>query len=87
MLLYLSIIKRHKCLLESVVIIDGFNKLHRKISTGVEKIVDELMSSIRFCNTPEGDIPHYLFIFRKPYILGKELNNRACSRLVTMLYL
>ena len=68
-------------------IIDGFKKSHRKIYSGVENIADELMSSVHFCTIPKGDISNYWFIFRKPYLLGKELNNTACSRWVTMLYL
>ena len=45
------------------------------------------MSSIHFQTTPKSDLPHYSFIFGKPDPLGSELNNAACYRLGTILYL
>ena len=35
----------------------------------------------------KGDLPHYAFVFGNLEPLGTELNNAACSRLGTMLYL
>ena len=68
-------------------LIDYFNKSFRKIEWGSEKTEDELTSAIRFRTTPKCDLPHYLFIFRNPELLGIELKNVVCSRLGTMLYL
>ena len=68
-------------------VIGRFNKLRRKISSGVLKTADKLVSSIRFWNTHKGDLPHYLFMFWKLDTLGKELINTVCSRLLTMLNL
>ena len=68
-------------------LIDGFNMSRRKISTGVGETAAELMSSIRFWTTPKFDLSHYSFIFRNPEPLGTELNNAACYRLGTRLYL
>ena len=45
------------------------------------------MSAILFHTTPRGDLPHYAYIFRKAYPLGKDMNNLACSRLGKMLHL
>ena len=45
------------------------------------------MSAIRFRTAPKGDLPHYLYIFRKPEPLGTEMKNVACSMLGTMLHL
>ena len=68
-------------------VVDGFNELRRKISSGKVKSTDESMSSIRFCTTPKGNLPHYYYIFRNMKSLGTEINNVACSRLGAMLYL
>ena len=67
--------------------IDGFNKPHRKIDSGVGKTADESMSAIQFSTTPIGDLPHYSYIFRKTESLGTDIKNVACSRLGTMLHL
>ena len=45
------------------------------------------MSAIRFCTTLKVDLPHYSYIFKKPEPLDMELNNVACYRFGTMLYL
>ena len=45
------------------------------------------MSSISFCTTPKGDLPQYLFILMNMDPLVTELNDAACYRLGTMLYL
>ena len=50
-------------------------------------MADESMGDIRFCTTPKGDLPHHSYIFRSLEILGTCVNNVACSRLGTMLYL
>ena len=39
--------------------IDGFKNTCRGVSLGVEKVLDESMSAIRFWTTPKGDLPHY----------------------------
>ena len=67
--------------------IDGFNKLHKKISLGVENTLYESMSSIRLWTTSKGDLPHCSFIFSHMEPLGAELKNVVCSRSGTMLYL
>ena len=43
------------------------------------------MSTIRFCTTPKGDLPHHSYIFRTPDPFGEEMKNMACSRSGTML--
>ena len=48
---------------------------------------DELMSDIRFCTTPKGDLPHYSYIFRNLEPLDTDINNVACSMLGTMLHI
>ena len=58
-------------------IIDGFNESRMHIDSGVEKMADESMSSIRFHTTPKGDLPHYTYIFRNPEPLGTEMKNVA----------
>ena len=47
----------------------------------------ESMSAILFRTTPEGYLPHYSYIFRKPEPLVTEMNNVDCFRLGTMLHL
>ena len=65
-------------------LIDRFNYSQRKIASGAENTSDKSTSDIHFCTTPNGDLPHYSYIFRKPEPLGTEINNVDCSRLGTM---
>ena len=58
-------------------IIDWFNESRSQIASGVEKTVDESMSTIQFCTTPKGDLPQYSYIFSKPYSLETDMNNVA----------
>ena len=51
-------------------IIDGFNNLCWKITSGAEKTAYESMSSIRSHTTPKWYLPHYLLIFRNPELFG-----------------
>ena len=64
----------------------GLTSCAGRFSIGLKK-ADELMRAIQFCTTPKGYLPHYSYIFRNPEPLGTEMNNVACSRLGTMLYL
>ena len=50
-------------------------------------MAEESMGDIQFHTTHKGDLAHYSYIFRKPYMLGEKLNNVACYRLGTLLYL
>ena len=45
------------------------------------------MSAMQFRITPQGDLPHYSCIFRKPEPLGEDMKNVACSRVGSMLHL
>ena len=47
----------------------------------------ELMSAMLVCTTPKGDLPHYSYIFRKPYPLGDDIRNVYCYSLEDMLHL
>ena len=68
-------------------LIDGLNKLRRKIALGKEKTVDESISAIQFRTTPKGCLMRYFYTFRNPEPLGTEMKNVACSRLRKMLHL
>ena len=68
-------------------IIVGFNESRRHIASRVEKTSYDAMSDILFCATPKGYLPHYSYIFRKPYKFGTNMDNLACSRLRTLLHL
>ena len=47
-------------------IIDGFNKSHRQIASGVGKMSDESMSDMLFFTTPKGDFrTNYIFLVRR----------------------
>ena len=59
----------------------------RQISSGVINISNESISTIRFCTTYKGNLPHYSYIFRFPEPLGAKNKNVACSKLGNMLYL
>ena len=48
---------------------------------------DESMSAIQFFTIPKGYLLHYYYIFRNTDPLRTEMNNVACSRLVTILHL
>ena len=58
-----------------------------RFDSGSEKRSYKSMRAICFCTTRKFDHIHYSFIFRKPYTLGTELENVACSMLGTMFYL
>ena len=45
------------------------------------------MGAILFSTNPEGDLPHYSYIFRNPDPLDTDMKNILCSRLGTMLHL
>ena len=47
----------------------------------------ELMSAIRFWNTPKVDLSHYSYIFSNTDVFEAELNNVTRYRLWTILYL
>ena len=68
-------------------IIDGFNGSLRYISSWVKKTADESICDIHFHDPPTGDLPHYSYIFRKPYPLGAHMKNVDCYSLGTMLHL
>ena len=59
-------------------------KLRRDVC---KKAADESMRAIRFRNTPQGDLPHYSFIFSKPDQLGTDMKNVEGLKLGTMLHL
>ena len=62
-------------------IFEGFDKLRKKIASGMENKVYETISDILFWTTLKYDLPYYSFIFRNPDQLGTELNNAKCFRL------
>ena len=54
-------------------IVNNFNQVRKdKIDTGLIKLLDESMSSLRPRQTPTGGLPYLSFILRKPKPLGTE---------------
>ena len=69
------------------LLVDSLNDACNKIAAFYLKVVDELMSAIRFWNTRKGELSHLSYIFHKPEPLGTEFKTTAYSITMELLFL